>query len=353
MTGQAAGKTEQSSQKPAHKPFLAALSGKTQERPPFWFMRQAGRYLPEYRKIRAEAGGFLDLCFSPDLAAEVTLQPLRRFDMDAAILFSDILIVPYALGQSVAFEEGRGPVLGPLEIGALESKNLHEAAKPVYRTIRAIRKQLAAEKALIGFAGAPWTVATYMVEGGSSREFKTIREMAYKKPQRLDRLIALLTEATTEYLLRQIDAGAEAIQIFDSWAGILPQPLFEKYVIAPTAEIVSVLQRRYPDVPVIGFPKGAGLLYQNYIAETGVTAVSLDHTLPSEWAARHLQKLCPVQGCLDPMALLAGGDVMLDEAKRLLDIFSGGAFVFNLGHGIHKETPPENVAVLSAFLKGE
>jgi uroporphyrinogen decarboxylase len=339
------------------KPLLAALAGEKAARPPFWFMRQAGRYLPEYRALRKDAGSFLDLCYTPELAAEVTVQPLRRYGMDAAILFSDILVVPHALGQEVAFQEGKGPVLGALDIGVLDVDNLHDKAAPVYETVRKTRRLLREDpalddQALIGFAGAPWTVATYMVEGGGSKEFMKIREMMYGNPDQLDALIAVLTEATIAYLARQIEAGAEAIQIFDSWAGILPEEMFEKYVIAPTAEIVAVLRQDYPDVPVIGFPKGAGLLYKNYAQQTGVTALGLDYTLPPEWAAQELQSICPVQGCLDPALLLAGGDVMLAAAQRILDVFSGGPFIFNLGHGINKETKPETVAQLSAFLKG-
>lgn len=342
----------------AQKPLLAALAGVKATRPPFWFMRQAGRYLPEYRELRKTAGSFLDLCYAPKLAAEVTVQPLRRFGMDAAILFSDILVVPHALGQEVAFQEGKGPVLGALDIPALGVETLHDIAAPVYETVRQTRALLANDlelddQALIGFAGAPWTVASYMVEGGSSREFMTLRAMMYQNPEKLDSLIAVLTEATTDYLSRQIEAGAEAVQIFDSWAGILPEEMFEKYVIAPTAEIVAVLRSQYPTVPIIGFPKGAGLLYKNYAEQTGVTALGLDFTLPLDWAAKELQTICPVQGCLDPALLLAGGDVMLDAAKRVLDAFSDGAFIFNLGHGINKETKPETVAQLSDFLKGQ
>lgn len=338
------------------KIFLAALAGETTPRAPFWFMRQAGRYLPEYRALRKEAGSFLDLCYSPELAAEVTVQPLRRYGMDAAILFSDILVVPHALGQEVAFREGEGPVLGALDIAALDIGGVATKAAPVYETVRKTRALLAEDpaldnQALIGFAGAPWTVATYMVEGGGSKEFMKIREMIYADPDRLDALMAVLTEATTDYLSRQIDAGAEAVQIFDSWAGVLPETMFEKYVIAPTAEIVADLRQQYPHVPVIGFPKGAGLLYKPYAQETGVTALGLDYTMPLDWAARELQGICPVQGCLDPAILLAGGDVMLAEARRILGAFSGGPFVFNLGHGINKQTTPETVAQLCDFLK--
>lgn len=339
------------------KPLLAALAGEPVPRPPFWFMRQAGRYLPEYRQLRQQAGSFLDLCYAPDLAAEVTVQPLRRYGMDAAILFSDILVVPHALGQELAFREGEGPVLGALDIAALDIGGLDRVAAPVYETVRKTRKLLAEDpglqdQTLIGFAGAPWTVATYMVEGGGSKEFMKIREMMYGDPEKLDALVAVLTEATTDYLSRQIEAGAETVQIFDSWAGILPAEMFEKYVIAPTAEIVSALRSEYPHVPVIGFPKGAGVLYKEYARETGVTALGLDYTLPPEWAAKELQSICPVQGCLDPAVLLAGGDVMLAAAKRILEVFADGPFIFNLGHGINKQTKPETVAQLADFLKG-
>lgn len=334
----------------AKKPFIEVLKGKPLAEPPFWYMRQAGRYLPEYRETRAEAGSFLDLCFNPDLATEVTLQPLRRYDMDAAILFSDILIIPHGLGQTVSFKEGVGPVLAPFNIDTLSFDRLHEVSAPVYQTVRQISEALEPEKALIGFAGAPWTVATYMIEGGSSREFLNIREMMYKTPAKLEQLMEILVEATSAYLLKQIEAGAEVIQIFDSWASVLPEEMFEKWVIQPTQKIVSNLHAAHPDIPVIGFPKGAGILYPAYAEKTGVTAVSLDHCMPIDWAVENIQSICPVQGCLDPMLLLAGGDVMLDGAKKILDGFSKGPFIFNLGHGIHKDTPPSHVQDLSDFL---
>ncbi len=332
--------------------FIKTLKGETNLLP-FWFMRQAGRYLPEYRKIRKNINSFLDLCFNPNLAAEVTIQPLARYDMSAAILFSDILVIPHALGQSVSFKGGVGPVLGSLNNNELNLNNLNEILSPVYETVSLVKKQLNSDKSLIGFAGSPWTVATYMIEGSSSREFLKIRQMMYKKPEELQKIIDLLVDATSLYLLEQIKSGVDAIQLFDSWASVLPEEMFNLWVIKPTAKIVSNIKAEYPDVPIIGFPKGAGILYPEYIKKTGVDAVSLDHTIPLNWAAEHVHSLCPVQGCLDPMALLVGGDIMISETQKILDAFSDRPFIFNLGHGIHKETPVEHVEHLVSFLKDQ
>lgn len=337
------------------KPFLRALKGESLSPPPIWLMRQAGRYLAEYRAVRERAGGFLDLCFTPELAAEVTLQPIRRFGLDAAILFSDILVVPHALGQRVEFLEGEGPRLEAITetgaLGRLDIDGLHSRLAPVYETVERLAGGLPAKTALIGFAGAPWTVATYMVEGGSSRDFATVRGWGFKDPAGFSKLIDLVTEATVAYLCRQADAGAEALQLFDSWAGVLSEDEFHRWVIAPTARIVTMLRQRHPGVPLIGFPRGAGVMYEEYVRQTGVDVVSIDSTLPLKWAAEHLQPLAPVQGNLDPLALLTGGETLEWAAKAVLGGLAGGPFVFNLGHGIVKETPPDHVARLVEIIR--
>jgi len=333
------------------KPFLRALAGETVTPPPFWLMRQAGRYLPEYRKTRAGTKGFLDLCYSPDLATEVTLQPLRRYGMDAAILFSDILVVPHALGQHVAFVEGEGPMLTPVrtaeQFEILTRDGLHNVLAPVYETVRRLSAAIPATTALIGFAGAPWTVATYMVEGSGSKEFAETKKMAYGNPVLFQRLMDLLVQATGDYLIAQIDAGAEAVQLFDSWAGVLPEDEFVKWVIAPTQALVARLNAERPQIPVIGFPRGAGLLYERYVVETGVSGVSLDTGIPLEWAARTLQPRCTVQGNLDPQWLVVGGEAMLAAADRVFQALGRGPFIFNLGHGITPAASPDHVAQLA------
>lgn len=337
------------------KLFLRALSGEKTPRPPFWLMRQAGRYLPEYREVRRNAGGFLDLCYTPDFAAEVTLQPLRRYGMDAAILFSDILVVPDALGQKVSFQEGEGPVLdrleAPSDLGRLSMARFHEHLAPVYETVRRLKSAIPAETALIGFAGAPWTVATYMLEGGTSRDFSRAKTWMFTRPDDFVHLIGILVDATSEYLIRQVEAGAEAIQLFDSWAGVLPEPFFRRHVVEPAREIAARVRRAHPHVKVIGFPRGAGVLYEAYARETGVDGVSLDTTVPVGWAAGRLQPLCAVQGNLDPLVLVAGGAVMREEIGRIRAGLENGPFIFNLGHGIVPETPPENVAELTRLLR--
>ncbi len=350
--------TENGKDSAVTKPFLAALRGEITERPPFWLMRQAGRYLPEYRELRAQAGGFLDMVYNPDFAAEVTLQPLRRFGMDAAILFSDILVIPQALGQKLGFVAGEGPKLEPLQnrddLKRLDSGALDDTLGPVYQTIRNVRAGLAAEgfaqTALIGFAGSPWTVATYMVEGGGSKDFATVKRWMFADPDGFAALIDLIAEATTHYLIRQAEAGAEALQLFDSWAGVLDEENFRRFVIAPTAKIVAAIKEAYPALPVIGFPRGAGVLYPDYAAQTGIDALGLDSQVPLSFAAE-LQKAVPVQGNLDPACLLAGGAALERRVKTIIDALAGGPFVFNLGHGVIKETPPEHVAQLAALIK--
>lgn len=342
--------------KPA-KRMLRALSGERLDKPPFWLMRQAGRYLPEYREVRSQAGGFLDLCYSPKLACEVTLQPIRRYGMDAAILFSDILVVPHGLAQQVAFKEGEGPVLDPIrnasELKRLSLDGFHERVAPVYETVSRLAEALPEETTLIGFAGSPWTVATYMAEGGGSKEFVAVKRWAYGDPEGFAQLIDLLVEATIAYLDRQAEAGAEVLQLFDSWAGVLPEPAFRRWCIEPTRKIIATLKASHPDIPIIGFPRGAGTLCHDYAMETGVDAVSLDTSMEIGWAARTLQPKLPVQGNLDPILLVAGGDALDREADRILEGFSGGAHIFNLGHGVTQTTPPENVERLARRLRAD
>jgi len=342
--------------KPGYKPLLSALKGETVTPPPVWLMRQAGRYLPEYRDVRSRVSGFLELCYTPELAVEVTLQPIRRYGFDAAILFSDILVVPDALGQGVRFAEGEGPKLEPIrdvgDLDRLSADRLHERLAPVYETVARLCRELPEEVTLIGFAGAPWTVATYMVEGGSSRDFAVVRGWSLKEPDGFGKLIEIVTDATAEYLCRQVEAGAQALQLFDSWAGVLPDDAFERWVIAPNARIVSIVKQRFPEVPIIGFPRGAGVLYEHYVETTGVDAVSLDTTVPPAWAARHLQRKVTVQGNLDPLVLLAGGTEMERRTREIVELLGGGPFVFNLGHGIVKETPPDHVARLVEVIRG-
>jgi uroporphyrinogen decarboxylase len=336
------------------KPLLRALAGETLDRPPWWLMRQAGRYLPEYRELRRQAPSFLEFCLDPELATEATLQPIRRFGMDGAILFADILIVPHGLGARVAFREGEGPVLRPVrsaeDLKSLTPQRFGERVAPIFETVRRLKRALPPRVALIGFAGAPWTVATYMVEGGSSREFARIKGWAYTMPESFGRLIDTLVRATIEYLSGQVEAGAEALQIFDSWAGVLPEPEFRLWVVEPTRRIVTELKKRHPGIPVIGFPRGAGLLYPDYVSGTGVDAVGLDTVVPMD-AARELQSQAAVQGNLDPLMLVAGGTAMAEAVERIRAALGEGPFVFNLGHGIVPETPPDHVAQLAELLR--
>lgn len=331
----------------AEKLFFRALSGETTERPPIWLMRQAGRYLPEYLATRAQSKNFLHFCYSPDLAEEVTLQPLRRYGFDAAILFADILTIPDALGQKVEFIKGEGPKLDPVrtmdELSTLSLNGIHDHLGPVYETVSRLSKSIPSTTSLIGFAGAPWTNATYMVEGQGSKTYETIRSIAYQDPEFFQALIDMLVEATTEYLLKQIEAGAEAVQIFDSWAGVLPEDQFDRWVIAPNREITQRIKAAYPDFPVLGFPRGAGVLYKKFVQETGVDGVSIDQTVPLDWAASELQPLCCVQGNLDNLCVVAGGQQMEDQVNKILKTMTNGPFIFNLGHGIVPQTPPEHV----------
>lgn len=337
------------------KILLEVLRGKRTDRVPFWYMRQAGRYLPEYMMIRSQFPSFLDLVYNPELAAEVTLQPLRRFGVDAAILFSDILVVPDALGQEVAFKRGEGPILDPIrsvaQLGKLSRQNIEQTLSPIYETVARVREALPDETALIGFAGAPWTVATYMVEGGSSKDHARTKDWANRDPQGFGELITLLVESTSEYLIGQIEAGAEALQIFDSWAGSLSEEGFESWSIEPTQRLVQKVRAVYPNIPIIGFPKGVGKQYRTYFIKTGVDCVSLDSSIEPSWAARELQSIGPVQGNLDPRLLLNGGQAMFDASAHILKAFSNGPHIFNLGHGIAPEVPPAHVAELSDFVR--
>ena len=337
--------------KPTKKKLLRVLNGEAQERPPWWLMRQAGRYLPEYRALREKASDFLTLCLTPSLAAEVTLQPVRRFGMDAAILFSDILLVPKALGQRLSFEN-EGPKLEPLsEAGELRPLDL-AMLEPVAEAASRVHAALSRETALIGFAGAPWTVATYMVEGGTSRDFYRVRTLSYRDSVRLAALIETIAEATLLFLTLQIEAGVEVVQLFDSWAGALSAEGFERWVIAPTRRLVAEMKRRFPDVPVIGFPRGAGLNYERYAAETCVDAIGLDAAVPAAYARASLQPMLTVQGNLDPVLLKVGGEPMRQAVAELCKTLGSGAYIFNLGHGVLPDTPPEHVAELAQLLNG-
>ncbi|MGH7029963.1 MAG: uroporphyrinogen decarboxylase [Stellaceae bacterium] len=339
---------------PVTKPLLRALAGEKLSSPPWWLMRQAGRYLPEYREVRSRAADFVELCLTPALAAEITLQPVRRYGMDAAILFSDILLLPHALGQKLAFRDGEGPVLEPIldtrGLARLDGDNAVARLDPVIDAVHRVHAALGPRTALIGFAGAPWTVATYMVEGGASRDFRRVKGWAYRDPAGFGALIDLLVEATIELLSAQITAGAEIVQLFDSWAGILPEAAFARWVVAPTKRIVAALRRRHPDCPIIGFPRGAGLLYERYATETGIGAISLDSMVPTGFARDRLRPRAVVQGNLDPVLLLIGGAVLATAVGELRGAFAGGAWVFNLGHGVLPQTPPENVAALARLL---
>jgi uroporphyrinogen decarboxylase len=333
--------------------LLDTLRGKSGSRRPVWLMRQAGRYLPEYRALRAEKGGFLELVHDSEAAAEVTLQPIRRFGFDGAILFSDILVIPHALGQDLWFEAGEGPKLAPpLVDAALASLTAApERLEPIYRTVGMVRDALGPETTLLGFAGSPWTVATYMIAGQGSRDQQAARIMAYRDSSALQAILEAIVTASVEYLSGQIEAGAEAVQLFDSWAGSLAPSEFERWVVAPNAAIVDAIKQRHPTVPVIGFPKGAGAKLPAYARETGVDAVGLDETVDCAWADRELPAGMPVQGNLDPMLLLAGGDALETTARRILDAFAGRPHVFNLGHGIDKETPIAHVERLLAVVR--
>jgi uroporphyrinogen decarboxylase len=336
-------------------PFLRALAGQTNIPPPIWLMRQAGRYLPEYREVRSKVVSFLDLCRTPELAAEVTLQPLRRFDLDAAIVFSDILMVPYALGQHVEFVEGEGPKLEPItDSGGMERLNLANVARalaPIYETVERVKGALPKDIPLIGFCGAPWTVATYMVEGQGGKDQAAARLMAYQDRATFQHLIDVLVEASIEYLVAQVKAGADVLQIFDSWAGSLSEDEFTRWCIDPTKRLVEQVKTKLgPEIPIIGFPRGAGVLAERYARETSVDAIGCDTSMPIGWM-RRLQERLPVQGNLDPLLLVAGGDELDARVDATLETLGSKPFVFNLGHGIRPETPIANVERLVSLVK--
>ena len=339
------------------KKLLRALAGETQAVPPVWLMRQAGRYLPEYRATRAQAGDFLSLCYNPDLAAEVTLQPIRRYGFDAAILFADILLVPQALGADLWFVTGEGPRLstisGPEDFAALRpAEEVHETLAPVYRTLRILTGELPEETTLIGFAGAPWTVATYMTAGRGTPDQGPAHALKAENPALFRALIDRLTDATIEYLSAQIDAGAEVVKLFDSWAGSLTGADFDDYALAPARRIIETLKARHPDIPVIAFPREAGARYEGFARATGADCVALDSAVDAAWAARAVQRDGCVQGNLDPRLMVEGGQRLIDETRRIRDAFAGGPHIFNLGHGITPDADPENVQVMLDALRG-
>ena len=337
------------------KLMLRALAGQVTERPPIWLMRQAGRYLPEYRAVRRKTGGFLELCYDPINAEEVTLQPIRRFDFDAAILFSDILVVPDALGAEVGFYEGEGPRLTPLahrsDLARLSTEHLHEHLAPVYETLRRLRRSLPERVTLIGFSGAPWTLAAYMVEGSGSKDYAVARKLARAEPRLFADLIDLLCKAIVRYCEAQVAAGAEVIQLFDSWAGVLPPDERERWVDAPLTRVVQELRDCCPNVPIIVFPRGVGPALVDVVASVKPDGVGIDTVIDPAWAARALPADVCLQGNLDPLSLVTGGEGMLRAADRILDAWTGRPFIFNLGHGVVPETPPEHVAALLQHLK--
>lgn len=336
--------------------LVGALSGETSTIPPIWMMRQAGRYLPEYRAIRAKAPSFLDFCFTPELASEATLQPIRRFEFDAAILFSDILVVPHALGQIVTFSAGEGPILTPAigvkEMGTLRREIDRVALAPVFETIARVRAALAAEIALLGFCGAPWTVATYMVAGHGTSDQAPARIMAYREPEAFATLIDRLVEASSEFLVEQFRAGIDAAQIFDTWAGVLGGEQFERWCVQPTRRMVAKVREKIPDAKIIGFPRGAGTSLLQYVGQVPVDGVGLDWMIDRTFAVREIQSRRPVQGNLDPLALLAGGAALDRAVDEVLGAFAHGPFIFNLGHGILPETPIAHVEQMLARVRG-
>jgi uroporphyrinogen decarboxylase len=341
---------------PVKKPVLDVLDGHRQSISPVWMMRQAGRYLPEYRKIRQQAGSFLDLCYNPHLAAEVTLQPVRRFQFDAAILFSDILVVPHALGQAVTFEVGEGPRLNPLPaiggLAALRREADQSTLAPVYEAIGLVKAALPPDIALIGFCGAPWTVATYMIAGRGTPDQAPARIFAYQRPEEFAELVDILVQASVSYLIRQFKAGVDAAQIFDTWAGVLSPEEFDRWCIEPTQRIVSQVRREVPAAKIIGFPRGAGTGLLRYIEHVPVNAVGLDWTIDRSFARDQVQSRVPVQGNLDPLALLAGGPALDRAVDAVVEAFAGAPFIFNLGHGILPETPIAHVEQMLKRVRG-
>jgi uroporphyrinogen decarboxylase len=339
-----------------HKPLLQVLTGHREKIPPIWLMRQAGRYLPEYRELRRKAGNFLELCFNPELAAEVTLQPIRRFGFDAAILFSDILVIPHALGQRVSFEEGEGPRLDamndPAALARLRRDVDQQCLAPIYDTIGRVRSELPAEVALIGFCGAPWTVATYMIAGAGTVDQAPARLFAYRFPEAFAALIDILVEASANYLVRQFAAGVEAVQIFDTWAGVLPAGEFECWCVKPCARVVERVRQEIPGAKIIGFPRGAVSGLRHFLDEVAVDAVGIDWTAELGFVRDQIQPLRPIQGNLDPLVLMAGGSALDRSIDAILAAFSSKPFIFNLGHGVLPDTPIAHVEQLLARVRG-
>ncbi|WP_132562020.1 uroporphyrinogen decarboxylase [Rhizobium sullae] len=328
--------------------IMRVLDGETLSPPPIWLMRQAGRYLPEYRETRAKAGSFLDLCYSPEHAVEVTMQPIRRYGFDAAILFSDILVIPDAMKRNVRFTEGHGPEMDPIDeagISRLAADGVIDYLKPVFETVRRLRTELPEETTLLGFCGAPWTVATYMIAGHGTPDQAPARLFAYQHPKAFERLLMLLADISAEYLVAQIDAGADAVQIFDSWAGVLGEKEFEAFAVKPIARIIARVKAQRPKARVIAFAKGAGYLLKTYRQKTDADAIGLDWSVPLEFAAE-LQKEGPVQGNLDPMRVVAGGRALEEGIDDIMMHLGGGPLIFNLGHGITPQADPENVRLL-------
>jgi uroporphyrinogen decarboxylase len=338
-----------------HRRLLEPFAGKSPTPPPVWLMRQAGRHLPEYHEVRAKAGGFFDLCYTPDLAAEVTLQPVRRYGLDAAIVFSDILVVPQALGQQVEFVEGSGPRLEAIrtqrDLARLNPRATHAKFDLVFETVAKVRQRLPNEVALIGFCGAPWTVATYMAGGGSTQRQADAQNWSRADPSGFGALIEKLVDVSVEYLAGQVAAGADVVQIFDTWAGRLAGEEFERWIVQPTKTLAARMKERYPKIPVIGFPLGAGAALPAYVSATGVDGIGCDATVPVDFISRELSGRVVVQGNLDPLLLLAGGVEMERQAEKIVAALGGKPFIFNLGHGILPQTPPENVARLVRLIR--
>ncbi|MBR9650795.1 uroporphyrinogen decarboxylase [Thalassovita aquimarina] len=344
-------------QKTEQKLILRALAGETLPTPPIWMMRQAGRYLPEYRATRAQAGDFLSLCYNSDLAAEVTLQPIRRYGFDAAILFADILLLPQALGADLWFVTGEGPRLSTVttedEFKALKDKDaIHEVLNPVYETVRILSRELPKETALIGFAGAPWTVATYMIAGRGTKDQGPARALKAENRAVFEGIIDLLTEGTIEYLSKQIEAGAEVVKLFDSWAGSLKGEDFDRYALAPAKKIITELKARHPGIPVIAFPREAGDKYIGFAKATGADCVAVDDSVSAEWAAQHVQVDGCVQGNLASRHMVTGGQDLINETRRIVKAFSKGPHIFNLGHGITPDADPDNVQLMIDTVRG-
>jgi len=341
-----------------NKTILRALAGETQPVPPIWMMRQAGRYLPEYRATRAQAGDFLSLCYNSELAAEVTLQPIRRYGFDAAIMFADILLIPQALGADLWFVTGEGPRLSTVtkeaDFNRLKPANETDATlNPIYETLRILSRALPAETTLIGFAGAPWTVATYMIAGRGTPDQGPAHKLMTENPDLFQRLIDLLTEATIDYLSKQIDAGAEVVKLFDSWAGSLKGRDFDRFALAPTRRIVTALKARHPNTPVIAFPREAGEKYRGFAKATGADCLALDNSVDPHWAAAHLQPDGCVQGNLKSSHMVSGGPALVKDTKRIVAAFRNGPHIFNLGHGITPQADPDNVQRMIDAVRGD